>query len=368
MFTEYQQYYYNPTLQNAKNLWYSITTYDFTEDANELIELRQSIPPKPHLTDIYLASNGSEKASRKYTFGPHSGFWLRQMEDHVKFRLNNQYTTIFPSINAHKIPSFTRAYIAIRESNSTIPIHYMASAAFKQPDAIKYLIGQLQKIGPFGLFSEPNNWLYLLSQQEFREFLINSQLTSAMSTNWEAFYRRPPSSIHFNDNMINWTTGMNFYTCLYNTKHFLPTFIPTPNGIVNLINLTRPAVWPVDDLMIIEPETKKCICGRHYQPFAFIPHINRSIRSATNEIVYDLGLANRLRSHYLNLQFIQYKQIVHVLYITASKEPDIETITEFFARHSLHVEFHRDKYLKLNQKLPVFWSSNTLPKYRNFSM
>ena len=369
MISKYQKYYRQPTIQNAKDLWHSISTYDFSEDLDRLAELRIRIPPRPQSADILLYSNGSTRTARQYSFGPHSGFWLNQMEDHVKFRQDNQYITIFPSIMS-KTRSFTKTPDKFQELNATIPIHYMASVSFLEPDATSYLIDNLRKVGQFGLFSEPNNWLYLLSQPEFREFLVDSQLTSAMSTSWEAFYKKPPPNTHFNDNMINWSTGMNFYTCPQGTKHFLPTFVPitrggTPYGIVNLINLSVPAIWPVDDLMTISPEIKKCTCGRNYRPFTFIPHIDNTIISSSGKPIFDLGLADQLQGSYLNLQFVQYKQKIYVLYISTT-EPDTEIITEYFAMHGLQTQFIKNAFLGLNKKYPVFWRSRTLPKYNKF--
>jgi hypothetical protein len=363
MLKAYTEYYRQPSLQNAKKLWEQILNYDYKEPLDELASLRSSISPRLQLSDCFLSSNGSIDGVRQYTFGPHTKFWLRQIEDCTKYRLTSKYVLLNTSFKTRNT-EFIFKKVPLSEVSDDA-VYYVGSIQLQLPGAIEFLINKLQRIGKHTIYTFPNNWLYLLSRPEFREYLSNSQ-TSGMSTNWEGFYPTPPTDIHFNDNMVNWTTGMNFYTCPHGTKHFLPLFVPTPEGIVNLINLTRPALWPVDDLMIISPETKQCPCGRPFREFEYTPHINKSVVSSNGKIIYDLSLANRLKSSYLSLQFIQYGKVVHVLYI-ADRGLDKEIIKEYFGEHGLKTKFIRDRYLELNDKFPVFWGVDKPFSTRRFT-
>lgn len=324
-------------------------------DISELAEIRKSIAPQLQLADTYLSSNGSTGSVRLFTFGPNSRFWLTTIEDHIKYRPQSKFVGLHPSILVSTAEfNFTKHACA---PENTIPTQYVVAIQLHRSGAINYLIEQLQRIRNSTIFSTPVNWLYLLSEPNFRNFLESSS-ASGMSTNWEGFYRNPPANFHLNDNMVNWTTGMNFYTCPYGTRHYLPTFVVTVDGIVNLLNLAGPAILPVDDAMDISPNTCECQCGRTYRPFTFIPHINQCIRSATGEPIYDLQLANQLKSKYLNLQFIQEDQTIHVLYITTDHPQDMPFLTEYFDKHGLRVEFIPNKYYILNSKLPVFWRTD----------
>lgn len=363
MLQEYKQYCSNPTYSRAKDLWQSILAYDHTEDQNELIEVRTHYAARPHLTDIYLASNGTIGEIRHYPFGPHANFWLTQIEDHVKYRHSSRYVGIHPSLLVH--PRECHFSKAIGQQDSVIPIEYLVTAPLHQQGSIEFIIDKLDKIGPFALSTTPNNWLYLLKQTTFRQFLRSSQMTSAMSTGWEAFYRSPPAGVHFNDNMVNWTTGMNFYTCQHGVKHFLPTFALVPDGIINLLNLAQPAVCPIDDYMTVYNQVLECACGRRFQKFNLIPRVDHNIRSPDGQILYDLSLADKLKSSYLNLQFVQVGLRIHVYYSSADIEPDRETIFNFFSQHGLEVVFRPDRYVEKNTKFPVFWQTS-VSKYRNY--
>lgn len=335
-------------------LWDAIVAYDFETPLEDLIGLRQQYGAQLQLADYFFTSGGTSREPRTFPFGPNSEFWINSLEDHVKYRQQ----TLFVALN---MPMFQLAKSFSMEEHDpigTIPHKYFISAQLDQPGAIAYLIYQLEQIGKCTLFAHPNCWLYLLSDPMFRYYLSHSQI-SAMSTNWEAFFAHQPKRLHFNDNMVNWTTTMNFYTCEHGTKHFLPTFIPTTNGIVSLINICQRPIMPVDDLMILADDVEQCQCGRKFRKIqTFIPHIENTIRAKDGTIVYDLGLADRLQAKYLNLQFIQTSDdVVHVLYV-CDGEPDIDILTNFFATYGLSVRFLPSTFSLQRNKLPVFWRPN----------
>lgn len=363
----YERYYRNPILENAEFLCHNIMTWDCSDSLEELAVLRQNFAMQPNYADFFFRSNGSTHHARQFGFGPHGSYWLNQIEDCVKYRQHNRYVMLYMSIFVHSYQcGFYRSSLE-QIKNDTIPAHYMAFVRWERPGAVDYLIDELQKINNYALFSNPNNWLYLLSHPVFREFIQTSSLTSAMSTNWDGFYKKPPPGVHFNDNMVNWTTCMNFYTCPYGTRHFLPTFVVATTGIVNLLNLSQPPTWPIDDQMVVASDVRRCDCGKNYMPFEFVPHVEYAIRSSSGELVYCLDLANDLNALYLNLQFIQHGGTVDVLYITTDLQPDTEIITEYFAKHGLNTRFIKNHYWSAGGKLPVFWRDDTNPRqYQRF--
>jgi len=360
LYDAYQKYYHDPIAPNAYDLWDKILSYQFETPLEELIPLRVEAGIRLQLVDYFFTSGGTTGNFRNITFGPNTDFWLKCLEDHTKYRLQSSYVTLAMPM----LETVEQFRTDERDCpGATIPHHYLIYARLDKPGAVEYLISQLKQIGQCALFSCPNNWLYLLSDPIFRYYLNHSNLTSAMSTNWEGFFANPPKRIHFNNNMVNWTTTMHFYTCQYGIKHFLPTFIPTSNGIVNLLNLTQRPIWPIDDLMVLSPEIQVCRCGRKYRAIeTFIPRIEYTIRSPDGNIVYDLNLANRLQAKYLNIQFIQTAEAnVDVLYVCEGK-PDTDVITSFFADRGLSVRFIPDTYCLRRRKLPVFWK----PSYEIF--
>jgi hypothetical protein len=359
LYDAYAQYYADPSFVNAEALWDCILKYDFTESLDGLVELRKRIPPQPHLADFVFHSNGSTGQPRHFQFGPHCGYWLRQIEDIVKYRRTNRFVYLANSITTH---DRHLRFGELPADYNSFP--YAASVRFDYSDAVPFLIDKLQNIGEFGLDTSPNNWLYLFSNNKFVNFLCRSRLTSALSTCWELICKDPPFGIHLNDNMVNWSTCMNFYTCSHRTKHFLPTFVPTKFGIINLLNLSQPAMWPLDDLMVIRHPVLVCPCGAAYQHFRFTPHVTHTIRSSSGQIVHPQELAKQLMSCYINLQFVQLGQTVDVLFIVDGDMLDTSIISEYFATYGLKTNFLRNKYFKIVSKLPVFWQTTQLVSYR----
>jgi len=358
----YLEYYSHPTIKNAKRLWESIREYDYHEPLDDLIAARKVIKPKLHLADRYLFSNGTVGKTRAYLIGPHADFWIKQIEDFVKYR-TTRYINILDllSFNHHKIARMP-------EPITDDSYYYIAAADYRQIDKF---IQELARLGNYGFNAAPNTWLYLLSLPAFREFLSSRQII-CLSTGWDGFYKQPPTNIHMNDNMVNWTTGMNFYTCQYGTRHYLQTFAIAPEGIVNLLNLACQPVLPVDDLMQISPVVKRCQCGRNFREISYFPHYIWLPKSSDGEIIYDLQLADHFKASYLNLQFIQIGQTIDVLYISNSNndllEHDQNIITTFFESHGLETVFKRDKYRSINRKYHVFLRIAAPTTYKSWNL
>jgi hypothetical protein len=81
--------------------------------------------------------------------------------------------------------------------------------------------------------------------------------------------------ILFNDQMINWKSGVNFYTCCHNHQHFLPIFVKRDGRFFNLLNFLT--LSDDSDIFEIEPQKELCGCGRFRMPFRFVPHFRHSI-------------------------------------------------------------------------------------------
>jgi hypothetical protein len=361
LYNAYLRYYRDSSFENARALWDSILGYDFSDDLFNVGRLRRSFSARSHLVDFTLHSNGSTVGPRQFGFGPFSFFWLQHVEDMVKFRGVNKFVYILNSVSSGDRVSHFSA-LPVR-GWSTLPTHFLANVPFEQVDAIPFLIDKLGKVGDFSLTTWPNNWLYLFSDSVFVDFLRGSKLGSAVSTCWESFCK-VPLGIHFNDNMVNWSTCMNFYTCVTGVKHFLPIFVPMVDGVVNLLNLSGPAVCPVDDLMVLEGSVRSCRCGRKYLPFSFVPQVRNAIRGVDGEVVFTPELAGLLLGRYMNLQFVQRGGVVDVLYILVGGVLDEEIIRDHFGGFGLVTNFVRDRYFQVGAKLPVFWRVSGGVEYR----
>jgi len=373
----YKKFYINPSFDNVNDLWSSILEYDFKDYdffCADVKEFRKATVFRSN-TELVLHSNGSTSTPRKFNLGPHSNFWLNSVERFVKFphglenvKILNLFSSSLSSMSSQEIYSLPSYTWHNWDGNGMLPIRHTIHYCMQRFALVPFLIKKSNQLGPLFLMGQPFNFLYLNSHKEFQDFLLKSgKILGIVPVDWEPFFKKKgllDAGFHINDNCVNWTTGVNFYTCKFNTKHFLPTFVIEKNGISNLINLASRPKYPVDDLMKISNTRQKCSCGRWYLPFVFIPHVKFAVRRA-NEFIYDDSIVDRLDSQYYNLQFVQRGNIVDVLYIS----PDGMSKTDYSMIQDLlkgmEIVFIKNSYALLGEKVLPYWSG-PVAKYYNF--
>lgn len=356
---DYAQYYSKPTLENANRLWESISAYnfaDYSEFVTEIVPLRQQAAQNDN-NALSLQSNGSSQTPRSFLLGPHGLFWLQHIERKVKILTAN----IFNLGLSLSIPSSQFNFRTYNKNSQIVPVKYDFSMSPDRHDLIPKLLEKIESLPEqVILTSNPLAFLPLTAQKEMESYLLKGKIQSILPIGWEPFFKKRfliSQKVHINDNCVNWTTSLNFWTCPFNTKHFLPTFIMRNNDIVNLLNLTCSSNYPKDDLMIIDPQRSKCACGRWYLPFTFIPHIEFAIRSPDGRVIYDDTIPEELDSIYYNLQFVRTEIGIDILYSALEMSMhDAQWLQEFFEKYDLPVTFHRNAYslCGLSKNLP-FW-------------
>jgi hypothetical protein len=357
---KYAKYYANPSRKNAEILWSAIREYDFSDYTDfiaEVVKLRRSISPQISETDFFLESNGSIASPRKFPLGPHGLYWLFAIENVVKFPEGvSPVLGISGSFFSTRSPTWGR----VDNERNELPFsqQYYFNGRMGHPAYLDKLCSYALSIPePIIISSVPFNFSHLASCPEFVSLVHNSdKVVGLISLNWEAFFPKFRfDGVHINDNCINWTTTVNFFTCRHNQRHFLPTFATETGSIINLLNLACPADYSIDDLVVIGRERIRCTCGRWRMPFSFIPHVDRAIRGKDG-IIYDCNLPEQLTSLYYNLQFLQSDDKVEVMYCLNGEFKDRDILTSYFASHGLEVGFSENQYFFAGGKLPVFWS------------
>jgi hypothetical protein len=234
---------------------------------------------------VMLQSNGSTLDYQNYKFGPLAS--LVEIERILKYRY---YKTFFLIGN-------NEGYNAISQSKNPMYDYYYH---FDYQKPIHNLLWQHihEKVV---LSAQPHTWLTLTSDEEFlqglnKEYILNT-------TDWEPFFRKKHLKDYvINDNMINCKTGINFYTCLSNKKHFLPIFILYKNYGINILNMANKRKYDNDDIFTYNNTPILCECGKTRLDFTVQTHCNNKFRP-------DLNIIEELQDHYLNLQFVKDTQI-----------------------------------------------------------
>jgi hypothetical protein len=328
----YQKYAFTRTETNAEALWESLLAYDFSDYEIVCQELKKIWAAAPFfLSNKFFTSNGTtNNTPKKYAVGPLTEFWLQKMEWFIKFRSLSKQPCVYIQ---EGFPHFLTPKVAFAEKKGLITDAFLTldfREVNKSFSLLKETINQYyEKHGKFYFLAQPPKYLYLFTQPEFKNLLIEQQNKfTIVTSDWEPLFPKP---FLVNDQMINWVTMVNFYTCEHNTKHFLPTFI-IGDRLINLLNFATKKEWLIDDQVALG-ERQLCACGKYYLPFKMTAHI-----ACAMDMPHDVSIAEELRSTYYNLQFIQTEyNKVDILYSTDGVFKDEEYLRETYNNTTFQV-------------------------------
>jgi hypothetical protein len=352
----YLSYYENPSIKNATELFNEITNYDFENYENFINEFNIKPKANSYSSVKKLFSN----TKNYYFFGPNFDFW-RENIDSWKTCSEGSSPKIFVK---DKFPwkSNIETFKDIKKYDYSNFI--ILDFAEHHKKSFDFMINTINKVyetsGPVDIFSMPLRFLFLFSFEEIIEFLIKSEkINSIISMDCEPFYKKKKlqKTIHINNQMMDWKSGVCFRTCRYGQIHFLPTFKIEKNKVINLINLCEYKYNNLNDHIYIEKERRLCECKKYYIPITFVPH-KKNQPIIKNQFLYDLELVENLRSNFLNLQFLQNSMKINVLYdcVGNIKDDDVETIKNFIKKnhYNIDIDFIK-KFHRIGSKIPTYF-------------
>lgn len=355
LITAYSQYYAKANETNAHNLYENLIAYDFTDYQSFCTD----VLPLYHMADTVgdhftLESNGSSGEYRQYLFGPLPRLWLKLVEEYTR-KPHGQGSIVnlvdcFPEF-------FDCKHCTLLPVEDGITICTKIVTNFSQPSILKILDGAFATLtdqyGELTVLGKPNRFLYLNGLPGWKE-LVEKYRLKLTSTGWEPFYS---NSVFVNDTMVNWKTGVNFYTCESGHKHCLPIFVRTSDGYVNLLNLKDKQVRAIDDEWLVGPQ-KVCDCGKPAIDFVFTPHIDNTIKNSRG-IIYKCDMASQLTGSYRNLQFIQEGDTIIVAFCGNMTSNDVSIIERMFDEFAIKMKIGTVNRVGLH-KFPSFWNGSSV--------
>jgi len=362
--------------ENKNDLLNEIISYNYEnyyEDMQELLNIKKS-SKTTHNYDKALYTSGTSGTAKKYLWGPNTFFWIKNLETFNKNLSLKKTNKILYISNANFIISGGFEKNSLEEKYNNYRLDYLCKINFNNEKSISFVIDVIESLylknGQINIEGLPNTFLYLFSNNEFKNYLIENKykVNIISSTCWNSFFSKKDllkNNIHINDCMINWNTGCNFLTCIKGTKHFLPTFVATKRHYINLLNLyfKRPLI--LDDKFIFS-SMKKCNCGNNFIDFNFLSHYGFNlpeIESKLNQIIEEIS------DNYSNLQFVKDGNNINVLYVNRNlssiMEQDREKITLFLKEN---IEYNKINFMKNTfietaiGKLQTTWNQNAKRK------
>lgn len=282
-----------------------------------------------------LWTNGSVGDPRQYEFSGFK-FWRTRIEGFLR-----GYDGFTP-LHIYDRPFLTRSSLSFTESDGTTVCNVSLQSGYQVDSLFEFFDGQA---GPISLNTSPNVWLYITTNPSLSaRFNACDKIQQAVNTDWDKIGQFQNLRFTIKDQMVDWYTGLNFYTCCESQLHVLPTFCQTETGCKNLLNLAMPTPNKCDDLFEIKGVVL-CDCGRHRPIFDFVSHYKSCIG-------INHGLISRLRDVYYNLQFFLIDGRINVFRMCDGEVTDTDMIQDEYP----DCIFHEDAVARVGAKAYNFWN------------
>lgn len=334
----YKRYYESYSDAVATELFESILDFDDFENYQQFSEECYSLclSSKRPFEAINLRTNGSTGDPRKYVFS-HFGFWGARIESFLRNSANREVIYVFDR------PFITRPALSVVDPQQSHHNHKQFLLSFHaQTDQFFEAIQDLSSIS---MISTPNVWLYITSSKKLRSTFNNcGKICQGINTDWDIFGHLQHLNFPVKDQMIDWYTGLNFYTCESGHKHVLPLFHYSNGSCKNLLNLAI-LDKPCDD-EFIPGEQILCECGKRRLQFEFTPH-------KSNHFSIDKSFISELQDTYINLQFWLIDGQIHVFRSCEGLIQDTHIIEAALG----DCIFHENSVARVGSKTYNFWAT-----------
>jgi len=341
--------YYGNRISSV-DLWSAILEYDLSDlesVTSAVSEIKRHwcfhVPNVSH-----IKSNGSTGLTNStYQIGPNFDFWCPVVEQYLR-----NYRVLVRLVHGNRSTNgcyFERPFHAKNQLGQHCLFLDVAN-----PSNVAQLGDFLKRLRDenstgITLCAKPTTWLLLSTDEETLDMFRELDADSLVNEDWEPWVsERFLNSFRFNDQMIDWKTGLNFYTCHQGTKHFLPIFNLGEGACENLLNAAR-GKEPLSDLWVFEGEPEWCACGRPFRRFRYQSH------HAHNPPIHR-GVINDLRAGYVNLQYIVCNGVCNIMYSSLRQaERDI-----LAGATDLPVVFREDQCVYIGDKKYNFWLADII--------
>lgn len=357
----YREYYREQTPSSIDALFGAMIDYDFSsyhEDMRRVHAMwRETICIGESRS--LLSGGSSTGIRRRYSFGPN--FSLARILVEGFLRLSHRKTLLVAVARGLDRPSFT-------EDNNPPQYDFQITGNWSEADHLGFLFDSIRRVsyrfGPVNLCALPCVWLGLTCNPDFCEFSFenSSSINCFVNTDSTPCFRRP--SCRVRDQMVDWGSGVNFYTCGVGERHFLPMFFATSNDrACNLLNLKKSS-RSCDDFFDIGREAVVCQCGFPRMSMDFVPHRKNFPIDPEGSFLDFRDLFDNMPDYTDWFQLHQTEKGESSLFYSCSKgDTNLDDLLLYLRGVGLgKTEVVRSRYFSVGIKKPTFWRSGN-PKF-----
>lgn len=264
----YRQYYREQTTDAFDSLFACMLDYDFSSYHDDMKRVYAMWREAKCAGDVFKLKSGGSTSGvpGAYYFGPNF--------KHVRFaiegflRMSHNKTILIGGAPGLDV-------VLYREENNWPQFDMQVMCDWNNATSVEKFFALFESIfsswGPLNLVALPALWLSLTYDPVFLDWANNNTSKIGALVNTDSTKCFNKTACRTRDQMMDWGSGVNFYTCELGLYHFLPTFFCSSDDCANLVNLKRSA-RSVDDLISLDEEVVLCGCGRPTLRMRFIPH------------------------------------------------------------------------------------------------
>lgn len=350
----YREYYREQSTQAFDSLFSCMLDYDFSSYREDIRRIFAMWREAKCVGDTSLLKSGGSTSGvpSTYEFGPNFRHIRLAIEGFLRMSYNK--TILIGGSPGLEV-------VLYREEDNWPQFDMQVMCDWGNRVSVEKFFGLFEKTfsshGPINLVALPALWLSLTYDPLFLDWAdANSPKIGAL-VNTDSVKCFNKTKCRTRDQMIEWGSGANFYTCGMGRYHFLPTFFcASPSRCYNLLNVKKNE-RDFDDFLSIGDEVDVCGCGKPKPRFSFLPHrhnfpLNEEGEFVDFDEVYDL-IPLRTTSLQIHQSLTGETE---VFYSSRGGEDEPKGLIDHL--RSLGVSkstFTGGRYFSVGNKVPLFW-------------
>ena len=350
----YREYYREQTPSAFDDLFRCMLDYDFSsyhEDMRRVFAMHSQA--KCMGDTCILTSGGSSNGSRThYFFGPNFHEVKFSLEGFL--RMSENKTLLIAKSEGLNTPRL------FEEPN---PPQYDLQVVgdWAMADHIEFLFDTVEALysdfGPINLCALPCLWLGLTCDPRFveRTSLNSHKINALVNTDNIACFRGVSCPVR--DQMFDWRSGVNFYTCGRGRRHFLPVFLcSSPSSCHSLINMKRTS-GRCDDVVSIDLSPAGCPCGLPSAFMEFVPHERNYPVDSAGARLNPQTIVDALPDYADWFQLLQKEDGSFGVFFHAQREKvDFSRVFDHISGLGMgEIELDDSRYFSVGRKRPLLW-------------
>jgi hypothetical protein len=206
--------------------------------------------------------------------------------------------------------------------------------------------------------SFPDIWNILLTNLTFANLCIEHQekIVCLVNSDFEMFHTT--DSTYIRNQMINWSSGLNFFACEQGHTHFLPSFF-SDRSCFSLINLAK--THDSSDAIFLSERPEVCPCGRPRLPMQIQFHKRNLVVDCNGNPIDFKPLSKLLSGRYQTFQIHQDLNDAVTVFLSPYGNfigSDLGIIESFL--EGMKIDFSFNRYFDVGAKRYCFWRSDSV--------